>query len=109
MFEWDDAKAAENYRLVQSRNIINNLTVTLTMPESGEQKTTVAFVNVNPVKNGGKYISIPIALENEYTRKTILSNAYAELESFKRKYETLSELADLLSVIDNVLAAQKAS
>lgn len=109
LFEWDDAKAAENYRLVQSRNIINNLTVTLTMPESGKQKTTVAFVNVNPVKNGGKYISVPVALANEDMRKTILSNALAELESFKRKYETLTELADLWSPIDTVLDALKAS
>lgn len=109
LFEWDDAKAAENYRLVQSRNIINNLTVTLTMPETGEKKTTVAFVNVNPVRNGGRYVSIPVALENEDARNTILSKAYAELESFKRKYETLAELADIISAINNVIGDRKAS
>lgn len=95
MFEWDDTVAAQKYREVQAREIIRSITVvTEDRPLSYRQFSSVG----NSV-----YVSTTSALSRDETRKIVLSTAMRELEAFRRKYQTLSELLGLFSAIDEVL------
>lgn len=101
-FEWNDSVAAEKYRLEQSGRIIRNLCVKIIKDDKPEKVT--AYVNVSKTTaDKAKYMSLQVALEDEENRNTVLENALNELKAFKRKYERLSELAEVFTVIDKVV------
>lgn len=99
-FEWDDSVAAEKYRLYQSRQCINDMVITIIKDE--ETKKMPAMLNVSVRKESASYQPVDKALSIEESRKAVLLNALKELESFKRKYETLTELAKVFAEIDAV-------
>ena len=101
MFEWDDARAAEKYRLVQSKNIINNLRIVVQTDEE-EARTLKAFVNVSTgtQNSSGRYVRIEAAVADDRSRGVMYRNALAELGSFKRKYRELTELEDIFRAIE---------
>lgn len=103
MFEWNDAIAAEKYRMVQSGKIINNLVVTVHSEEREEPITAKALVNVEPEENKhASFISITTAMSSADTAEIVLKHALAELETFENKYRSLKELADVFAAIDKV-------
>ncbi len=101
-FEWNDSVAAEKYRLEQSGQIIRNLCVKII--KDGKPEKATAYVNVSKTTaDKAKYMSLQVALEDGENRNTVLGNALNELKAFKRKYERLSELAEVITVIDKVV------
>lgn len=99
-FEWDDAVAAEAYREVQAGGIIRQL-VTVVKKES-EEVPTRAFVSVRKSEEEPKsYVGINIAIKSPDMRSQLLASAIRDAELFHRKYKTLSELADVISAIEN--------
>jgi len=103
-FEWDDTIAAEKYRETQASYIIRSIEV---VPES-IGKPTRAWVSLGNKKQKGvprrQYHAISRVMNDDEKRARLLEQAYSELRSFKRKYETLSELASVFTVIDELVA-----
>lgn len=99
-FEWDDAIAAEKYRLKQSYDIIRAVTVKINGAD--ETPATVrAFVNVSDTPHArGTFVSIKTAMENNDYRKNILRNALIDLRKFQRTYAIYQELANVFKAID---------
>ena len=99
-FDWDDSSAAEKYRLFQARQVINHLIVV--KREVEEDKEPVQFrvmlKNESDKESGYKQTLVMVRDEDEY--KKLLDQAYRELHSFKQKYSCLSELAEILALID---------
>lgn len=102
LFEWDDKKAAEKYRLTQAGGIIRNLVVVL--DEQKSQEPVRAYVNVVPEQPArrGEFINIASAMMNESTRELTLEQAKRELKEFEKKYSNLSELADVFAAIRQI-------
>lgn len=118
LFEWDDAIAAEQYRLQISGCVIRSIEVTriqveettseVSIVEADEKKDNQtfnrAYVNVN--KSAGfqpaKFVPVHQAMSNEDMRKQVLQNALDELNAYKRKYYMLSELSKVFDAIQEV-------
>lgn len=101
VFEWDDKKAAEHYRVMQAGSLIRNVTVKI--EEAPRMEPTRAFVNVAPVgQRKGIFVSIKSAMDDEETRETVVARALAELEKVKEKYKDLHELAGIFAEIDRL-------
>jgi len=102
-FEWDDAKAAEGYRLVQARNIIRNITVKIEKQDS-PALITRAFVNVQDesTQEKGRFVSVEIAVTDEEMKKQVLKNALYELQLFKNKYAECYELGKIFADIEEL-------
>ena len=101
VFEWNDRKAAERYRIVQAGSLIRN--VTFKIKEAPRMEPTRAFVNVAPVgQRKGIFVSIKSAMDDEESRETVLARALAELEKVKEKYKNLQELAGIFAEIDRL-------
>lgn len=98
-FEWDDAIAAEEYRLQQARHIISCLCV-----KSEEDKThnepIRAFFKIEPACS--EYESLQVILSTEDKYKSMLKTAAAELKAFQKKYQALKELKPLFDVISEM-------
>ena len=105
IFEWDNDKAAEQYRLSQAGSFIRCIVKTAET-ENKKEITYRAFVNVNPVgdtqNKQGSYIDTRSALTNPVSRGVILANAKREMQTFRKKYKELNELALVFDAIDKV-------
>lgn len=102
-FEWDDDEAAEKYRLMQARWVINAIQVKIER-EDGVELKSPAFVNVEKRRYGetAVYQTVSVAMNNQEQKKVVLTNAIAELKAFQKKYATLEELSDIFAEIDKL-------
>ena len=100
-FEWDDATAAEEFRRVQARLIISNLSIVI---EENKQEPVRAFFSLQGGfrKNSGIYESTITIMTDEQKREKLLDNAKRELDAFVNKYQILTELADVFKAINDV-------
>lgn len=94
-FEWNDGIAAEKYRENQARHIINCL---VTVHESASP--TRSFFNVE--YKTAEYRSVTAIMQNADGRDQLLSLALRELDAFKRKFNSLSELAAVFAAIEEI-------
>lgn len=99
-FDWNDTSAAEKYRLIQARDVIRHLIVVKHDDEDEREPVQfrVMLKNERTQESGYKQTIVMVKDDDEY--KKLLNQAYAELHSFKQKYSCLSELADILALID---------
>ena len=95
-FEWDDDIAAGRWRLEQATHLIICLNVI--MPEKPEAEPTRALVSMGK----GNYESIGDVLIDPLNRERLLSRARAEMESFKRRYATLTELSAVFDAMEQL-------
>lgn len=109
MFDWNDERCAEKYRLQMSKNVINSLRVVVQIenPKTNvsEPKVVSAFVRVNdtsPSKTA-EYMNIQDAMSNEDTRKHVLNRMYNDMRTFANRYEMYNEAAGVISAINKAL------
>lgn len=102
LFEWDDTKAAEQYRLKQAAQLICNLTVEIETDDKPIECR--AYMDVSEAKVGS-FINVQSAFQSEESREVVLRRALNELSAFKTKYKNLLELQDVFDVIDTHLEA----
>jgi hypothetical protein len=107
VFEWDDREAAEEYRLVQARELIRGLVVVVS-PTTKRVDPVRAFVSVSAPSETRPaervYTSLQDALADPARRAEVLSRARHELTAFRQKYAALKELAPVMGAIDDALA-----
>lgn len=92
-FEWDDAVAAEKYRVTQAGNIIRAL-VAVDSTAEGAQTETRAFVHVQR-----DYHPISIVVNDTDMMAELLESAEKDLTAFQRKYSELKQLTGVLDAI----------
>ncbi len=96
-FEWEDTKAAHQYRLEQARRIIR---VEVIMPEGATApiRSFVSFVDQRKEAGGGYTPMVRVLTERELYDQ-MLAEAMDELECFRRKYRKLEALAPVMEAI----------
>lgn len=97
-FEWDDSIAGEKYRLIQARDIIRHFVI-YTPDEENLPKIRSYQISTECTR----YEPTRMFLQNpdEYTE--LLKRAKNELEAFKQRYKTLTELETIFEEIDRFL------
>ena len=95
-FEWNDGIAAEKYRLIQARKIIINLAY---VPKEKTDEPVRCF---QITREKSVYMPTKQFLVNSNEYQDLLKRAKVELESFKRRYATLSELEAVFEAIENI-------
>ena len=97
IFEWDDSVAGEEYRKIQAGKMVRNLVIVRN--DETEEKTNVRYF-VSTGKRDSTYIPTRLVIRNQDAYEQLLERAYSELRAFKEKYSTLSELDEILALID---------
>lgn len=97
-FEWDDSIAGEKYRLIQARDVIRHFVI-YTPDEENLPKIRSYQISTECTR----YEPTRMFLQNpdEYTE--LLKRAKNELEAFKQRYKTLTELETIFEEIDRFL------
>ena len=99
MFEWDNEIAGEKYRKHQAALMICNLKVEIIKDDKSTKKIR-AFVTSARNTN---YQPIEKVISDTDRYQLLLDKAYRELNAIKLRYETLSEIQELLADIPEVL------
>ena len=96
-FEWNDGVAAEKYRLIQARKMIQMFVVE---SEKAEQPKVRAL---SITTNKSVYQPTRLFLKQDDEYAALLKRALAELEAFKQKFSVLSELESVFEEIEKVI------
>lgn len=96
-FEWNNDVAAEKYRIIQAGNVVRMLYI----EPKGEGTPPVRVLSRT---SDTVYQPTRIFLTNTTEYEDLLKRALSELESFRKKYETLSELEQVFEQIDLITA-----
>lgn len=96
-FDWDDAEAAEKWRLQQARHIVCNLVI---KEKSDTPRPEVRVFFKTDADSGYKPTVLIMQDKDEYRK--LLDRALAELNSFRAKYKTLAELDGVFDAIDQL-------
>ena len=100
-FEWNDAVAGEKYREIQAGKMITNLKVVTKVDET---KKTRGFVSLEyGVGKPGVFESTEKVLSVTEKKNRLLTLAIRDLQAFRKKYISLSELGELFEVMDRLL------
>lgn len=94
-FIWDDAVAAEKYRLNQARKVLQFLVIA--EEKEPEDRPEIRFFYKTDKESGYKPVELVVKKQDEY--EALLARAYAELRAFKAKYAMLSELQEIFDLI----------
>lgn len=109
-FEWDNSKAAAEYRLTQARSMLRSIEVIY--PESPKQQPHRHYITTKePAKDNQPtrniYLTTKEILQDPIARDELLGGAIREALSFRRKYAELSELAGVFTALDNFVTDAK--
>jgi len=101
MFEWEDAKAAENWRQDQAQHIVRHI-VTIAKGDMPEVRTWVSIVapDDSVLDRNRIYISSKVAMADKQTRKQILQEAWSGILAWKERYKGYKELNALCDAIN---------
>lgn len=99
-FEWDDAIAAEKYREHTARVLIRSFTFEHIDKET-EERTPIRIFSHDSEENTYKQTTRMVIVEDKYA--LLLQNAKRELDKFRKKYEILSELEEIIEDISKIL------
>lgn len=102
LFEWDDTIAAENYRQDQASHIIRSVVVETS---AINPEPVRAFINIK--REEREYCCLDVVVRSEDLYQQMLAAAFKEMEAFKQKYKSLSELSTVFSAVDDILNSQE--
>lgn len=100
-FDWNNTKAAYEWRLLQARNLIRVVVQIIPNGTSEPSRVWVSLMQ-DQNKKGGGYRPLISVLSNEELRRQLLEEALRDMECFSQKYYHLNELATLFSAIKKV-------
>lgn len=104
LFDWDDTKAAEKWRVHQARTIICSIRVTI---EEREEEPLVVRAFVHDKAEEPTYVHIVDALTDAEKRAQVIADAKRDAEWFRRKYKDLKEAAKIIDQIDRFIEEVK--
>ena len=101
-FDWEDSEAARCWRLHQARNLIRVCIRIEELPNDEKQEIQV-FVSLPEDRNDeGGYRVMTDVLNDDERREALLEMALKDLQTFRRKYAILKELASVFTAIEKL-------
>ena len=92
-FEWDDSKAAHEWRLHSARHLMRSVEIVSTSAE-GDVRNLPAFVFVK-TESGPQYESLARVLSDEELRIQVLNKALKEFEQWQQRYKEYEEFLNV--------------
>lgn len=98
-FEWDDTKAAENWRKQQARYVC--CSISIVTDETEQKQTAYRIIQHNTDKQSYQNVVVTVRNRDQYSE--LLQMAKRELNSFKERYRSIVELESVIDEIERFL------
>lgn len=95
-FTWDDTDAANKWRKQEARMVSCNLVVKYTDKKGNSENLRVLV----QAERGRSYTPVTLITRNDDAYAETLRRAKAELSVFKKKYQQVRELEEIIALID---------
>lgn len=104
-FEWDDDIAAEKYREVQAKEVLRSIVIKhVEAPKNeGEEERITHFRVFENAPEKNTYKSVQLIVQNPDEHAKLIAQARRELEAFKKRYENIVELANVIAAIEEFI------
>lgn len=107
-FEWDDAAAAESYRLAQAGALIRRVKFTLVREDKAtkeiEMRTTRAYQSRPSARTAEKgYEPVADIMRDESKRDELIAQVLKELLAYRKRYADLVALSAIWNAIDDAI------
>lgn len=101
-FEWDNANAADAYRLSQASYLLRSIHVVIL--RDGDEEETRAFhpVLLRGEDMGKQYLSASVVFSDVDYHCQVIEQALRELTGWKRRYHQYKELSEIFEAIERV-------
>lgn len=110
LFEWNDDKAAERWRVHQARNVLNSLRVVVVTEDNRCEGPRISRVSVNAGGDVGRlYVPVITASRNEALRVRMLEDALTGLVGWRKRYAELKGVDGAVEHVDKAVAMIKAT
>lgn len=106
-FDWDDTIAAQRWRIVQARNLINVVVEYLPADENRSRPVRVFYSLPKDRTPDGGYRTTVDIISDKARYLSLLEMAKAEMISFTKKYKHVSELEGVIAAMVEVLEPVK--
>lgn len=102
-FTWDDAQAAQLWRLQQARRIIN-VSIQFSGDDSAPKtfRPLVGLIKDNTIPGGGYRSSLEVYNAGEQQRRLLVKQAISEAQRWRMRYGNLPELAPVYEALEQV-------
>ena len=97
-FEWDDSKAAHEWRLHSARHLMRSVEIVITKEEGGI-RSLPAFVFVK-TDDGPRYETLAVVQSDEELRKQVIERASKEFDQWAKRYEEYEEFLGVFKAFD---------
>lgn len=99
-FEWNDRKAAEEYRKEQARHLIRSIVIDARRLDVAAPAPVRAFFVVRPAAEAREeYVPVRVVMLDAALRRQVLERALTELRQFQVKYAALRELTAAIGAV----------
>lgn len=96
-FEWDDTRAAQEWRVTQARRLLRCIHVVV---RRGEKQSVRAFFRVIDPSGESGYVGLATVLERQDYRDQIIEQALKEIVAWQGRYRDYQELGSIFGAID---------
>lgn len=103
-FEWDNDRAAEQYRIEQAQYLLRQIVIVHSQDDD-EPIMVRAFVSVEDENCKPVFTSVGRAKQNPQEWEYVLEQAYSELQAWRSKYKTLQQFSKIFEVVDSLKIA----
>jgi len=107
-FEWDDQKAATQFRLEQARRLIRSIEVVLE-DARGKQVPMRAYFSVKDAEGQRGYQAMEFVFDTPDLADQVIAEAVAQLEGWKAKYQRYTWAKGAIPKVAAALRAVKAA
>jgi len=104
LFEWDDTKASEKYRLWQSRHLLGSLVVEINI---GEPQNVRAFVSITMPNNTQGYYSISDVSNDNFKLEMVINDAKQRLLKISNQIKVYEKLKPSAQKIEEIVEQMK--
>lgn len=98
-FDWDNDTAAEKWRKQQARQICISLTITVERKPGVTQEYRV----IQHDRDERVYKPVVLTVRNLEEYERLLKQAKAEMAAFRKRYQNIKELSEVIEEIERVL------
>ena len=97
-FEWDDSKAAHEWRLHSARHLMRSVEIVSTKEEGGT-RSLPAFVFVK-TDDGPRYETLAVVQSDDELRRQVIERASKEFDQWAKRYEEYEEFLSVIKAFD---------
>lgn len=103
-FEWNDSAAADEFRLLQARKIIQVVVAYLPQDESAPYYISL---RQDRTEAGGGYRPLSVVMADDDMRASALADAMSDFRAWKAKYNRLTALVPIFDAAERVERRKK--